>query len=121
MAPAGDYRNHPNTDMDNVHSLKSIHVDGVGTCISAVEFIMGACKKTKQQAQVCMNDILKGSSKHDVAKILCRKERVPGFWDPTYVITYTCCSSCHATARRTCMPSLTDSLRRLSGATRSRH
>ena len=68
-----------------------IEIDGVGKCIPAVEFVSFVTKKTRQGSQSTINDLLRGKCASDVAEILCRKAVVPGYMDPTYVITYTEC------------------------------
>eukprot|EP00961_Rhodomonas_salina_P083685 1124308-Rhodomonas_salina.1 len=69
----------------------NVTVPGVGECIAAVDFIAVACCHTRKRAQQCVGDIMKSKSALDVAEILCRKTEVPGFWSPTYVITYDEC------------------------------
>ncbi len=69
----------------------TVVVDGVGTCIAAVDYIMAVCRKSKTQSQECVINMLRGKAKDEVAKILCRKAVMPGFWEPTYVITVDEC------------------------------
>eukprot|EP00961_Rhodomonas_salina_P283536 3832103-Rhodomonas_salina.2 len=38
-----------------------------------------------------MADLRKSKASAEIAEILCRKAKVPGFWEPTYVITYDEC------------------------------
>eukprot|EP00961_Rhodomonas_salina_P193377 2610529-Rhodomonas_salina.1 len=71
--------------------LTKVTVPGVGECVTAVDFVAMVCGMKRQEAQYCIRNMVKSKSASDVAKILCRKVDVPGFWNPTYVITYDEC------------------------------
>lgn len=71
--------------------LETVQVNGVGMCISAVDFVSMTCNKTRKEAQNAVNNMLYGSDKQDVASILCQKATVLGFTTETYVVTYDEC------------------------------
>lgn len=77
----------------NVNSVQveSVEVDGVGTCIAAIDFVSGVCDKSRRDAQVTVVHLLNSKNSNEAKKILCRKAVVPGFQQPTYVITYDEC------------------------------
>lgn len=75
----------------NSVQVESVQVEGVGTCIAAVDFVSGVCNKSRRDAQNTVTGILNSKNNEDAKKILCRKATVPGFQQPTYVVTYDEC------------------------------
>eukprot|EP00961_Rhodomonas_salina_P097375 1309807-Rhodomonas_salina.1 len=77
--------------LNQLDQVQLINIEGVGQCIPAVDFVCMACNKTRQEAQICIRDVLKSKDAANVAEILCRKADVPGFWEPTFVVNYKEC------------------------------
>ncbi len=71
--------------------VESVQVDGVGTCIAAVDFVSGVCEKSHSDAQTTIMNLLSSKNSDKAKKILCRKAAVPGFQQPTWVINYDEC------------------------------
>jgi hypothetical protein len=81
----------PRSDQGHVQ-VESVEIDGVGTCIAAADFVSGACKSTRREAQQTIMNLLNSKNSGEEAnEILCRKAVVPGFQQPTWVINYDEC------------------------------
>jgi hypothetical protein len=77
----------------NSVQVETVQVDGVGTCIAAVDFVAGICQKTRHNAQNTITGLINSKSSDAVQKILCSRAVVPGFHNPTWVVTYDECLS----------------------------
>ena len=75
----------------SLQQVQQVHVEGVGLCVAAVDFVSVVCRKSRQQAQTTIVNILTGACAEDAKEILCRKTVVPGFQQPTWVVTYDDC------------------------------
>eukprot|EP00961_Rhodomonas_salina_P041614 560199-Rhodomonas_salina.2 len=78
-------------DLDQSEKAHSVLVEGVGLCISAVDFVSVVCNKSRKDAHNTIASILKNKDANEVARLLCRKVDVKGFLTPTYVVTYYEC------------------------------
>eukprot|EP00961_Rhodomonas_salina_P041613 560199-Rhodomonas_salina.1 len=78
-------------DLDQSEKAHSVLVEGVGICISAVDFVSVVCNKSLRDAHNTITEILEGKDADEAALLLCRKVDVKGFLTPTYVISYEEC------------------------------
>jgi hypothetical protein len=83
--PSGPFKSFKG--VPTLEQVVKVLVEGVGSCMAAADFISLVCHKTRKEAQCTIKDLLRGTCSKDVKDILCRKASVPGFFEPTWVIT----------------------------------